>query len=74
MTSIAHKKHHAKNALKKYKRRMKREHEFRDTKDPKWGLGLNDTHSRDMHRLAILLLIGAVGYVYALADRLSRQT
>lgn len=60
VTSIAHQKHQAKNVTKKYKRRMKIEHEFRDTKDPKWGLGLNYTRTRDMHRLAILLLIGAV--------------
>jgi hypothetical protein len=60
VTSIAHTKHHGKTVVKKYKRRMKIEHEFRDSKDPKWGLGLNYTLTRNRHRLAILLLIGTV--------------
>lgn len=60
VTSITPKKYQATNVVKKYKRRMKIEHEFRDTKDPKWGLGLNYTRTRNMHRLAILLLIGTV--------------
>ena len=60
VTSMTQKPHQAKHIVKKYKRRMKIEHEFRDTKDPKWGLGLNYTRTRNIHRLAILLLIGAI--------------
>jgi len=60
VTSIKHKKFQATKVVKHYKRRMKIEHEFRDTKDPKWGLGLNYTRTRSMHRLVILLLIGIV--------------
>jgi len=60
VTSVAHEKHRARYVVKSYKRRMKIEHEFRDTKDPKWGLGLNQTLTRNRQRLAILLLIGAI--------------
>jgi len=60
VTSLSHKKLKATKVVKNYKRRMKIEHEFRDTKDPKWGLGFNYTRTRNMHRLAILLLIGIV--------------
>ena len=60
VTSVAHKPQQAKTMVKNYKRRMNIEHEFRDTKDPKWGLGLNYTRTRDVQRLAILLLIGAI--------------
>ena len=46
--------------VKAYKKRMKIEHEFRDMKDSKWGIGLSETKTRDTQRLAILLLIGAL--------------
>lgn len=60
VTSVEHKPQQAKSMVKNYKRRMKIEHEFRDMKDPKWGLGLNYTRTRNVERLAILLLIGAI--------------
>ena len=40
---------------------MKIEHDFRDTKDPKWGIGLSSTGTRDQKRLTILLLVGSLG-------------
>jgi len=60
VTSVTHTKGQAIKVVKWYKRRMKIEHEFRDTKDPKWGLGLQYTRTRSSQRLAILMLIGAV--------------
>ena len=36
------------------------EHEFRNIKNHKWGLGLNETKTRDPSRLSILLLIAAI--------------
>lgn len=41
-----------------YKKRMKIEHEFRDTKDVQWGIGLSYSGTRDPQRLQILLLLG----------------
>ena len=43
-----------------YRKRMKIEHDFRDSKDPKWGLGLRRSRSMDPGRLSIQLLIGAL--------------
>lgn len=63
VTSVEHKPHQARSVVKRYKRRMKIEHEFRDMKDPKWGLGLNYTRTRNVQRLTILLLIGAIAIV-----------
>lgn len=44
--------------MKLYARRMKIEHDFRDSKDPKWGLGIRASRSEDPLRLIIQLLIG----------------
>ena len=41
-----------------YKKRMKIEHDFRDTKDPKWGLGVRESRSKDPTRIILQLLIG----------------
>lgn len=41
-----------------YKKRMKIEHDFRDSKDPKWGMGLRLSRTVDPWRLTIQLLIG----------------
>jgi Transposase DDE domain len=41
-----------------YKKRMKIEHDFRDSKDPKWGLGIRRSRTVDASRLLIQLLIG----------------
>lgn len=43
-----------------YKKRMKIEAEFRNTKDPRWGIGLSKSLTRNTQRLSILLLIGAI--------------
>lgn len=65
VTSIQYKnKFDAKVIVKRYARRMKIEHEFRTTKNAKWGLGLNQTLSKDKIRLEILLLIGAIAMLY----------
>jgi hypothetical protein len=50
----------AKKIVRAYKRRMKIEHDFRDTKDMKCGLGLNLILTRDLRRLETMLLIGAL--------------
>jgi hypothetical protein len=41
-----------------YRKRMKIEHDFRDSKDPKWGLGIRESRSIDPMRLILQLLIG----------------
>jgi len=46
-----------------YKRRMKIEHDFRDSKDPKWGLGIRESRSSDPMRLILQLLIGFLASV-----------
>ncbi len=47
----------AKVIMNFYKGRMKIEHEFRDTKDPRWGIGLRESRSKDPIRLSIQLMI-----------------
>jgi hypothetical protein len=46
-----------------YKRRMKIEHDFRDSKDPKWGLGIRESGTADPLRLILQLLIGFLASV-----------
>jgi hypothetical protein len=46
-----------------YKMRMKIEHDFRDSKDPKWGLGIKESRSSDPMRLILQLLIGFLASV-----------
>ncbi|MBY0545069.1 MAG: transposase [Gammaproteobacteria bacterium] len=41
-----------------YRKRMKIEHDFRDTKDPRWGLGIRESRTKDPARLILQLLIG----------------
>lgn len=43
-----------------YSGRMQIEQTFRDIKNPRWGLGLSDSQTRQPERLATLLLIGAL--------------
>ena len=50
----------AKKEVKTYKRRMKIEHDFRDTKDPQWGLGLRYSRTKQIKRLEVLLLISTL--------------
>jgi len=47
-------------AVKLYGRRFTIEETFRDTKDPRYGLGLSATHVRDVNRRDRLLLICAM--------------
>lgn len=47
-------------AVKLYARRFTIEETFRDTKDPRYGLGLSATHVRDVRRRDRLLLISAM--------------
>lgn len=44
----------------RYKRRMKIEHEFRDIKDPRWGLGFRRSGTTDLSRIRILLMLAAL--------------
>lgn len=48
----------AEKAMKIYAKRMKIEHDFRDSKDPKWGMGMRINRSQDPMRLILQLLIG----------------
>jgi hypothetical protein len=45
-------------AVNSYRKRMKVEHEFRDTKDVQWGIGLAYTRAKEPFSLELLLLIG----------------
>lgn len=49
---------HAKSIVKLYAQRMRIEESFRDTKNLRWGQGLEVTRSRSAERLQMLLLIG----------------
>lgn len=44
--------------VSRYRYRMRIEHEFRSTKNSQWGIGLENTLTRNAQRLQILLLIG----------------
>ena len=55
----------ATNAVKKYSKRMKIEHEFRSTKNPQYGIGLSYSRSMDPKILQVLLLIGQL-YLFLL--------
>jgi hypothetical protein len=48
----------AEKVMKIYAKRMKIEHDFRDSKDPKWGMGMRINRSQDPMRLTLQLLIG----------------
>lgn len=55
----------AKAVVAIYAGRMQIEQTFRDTKNPRWGMGLTQSQTRKPQRLATLLLIGALA-CYAL--------
>ena len=40
--------------------RMQIEQTFRDTKNPRWGLGLSESQTRILERMSVLLMIGAL--------------
>ena len=48
----------AEKAIKIYAKRMKIEHDFRDSKDPKWGMGMRESRSHDPMRLTLQLMLG----------------
>lgn len=56
-TSLSGKEEQVWQIIKAYKKRMRIEHEFRDLKDPKWGLGLGLSRTRCASRKRILLLV-----------------
>lgn len=51
--------------IKIYKSRMQIEEGFRDLKNPKYGFGLRNAHSRDSKRIRILLLIAMLASLIA---------
>jgi Transposase DDE domain len=53
-------KTNAKKVVNTYRRRMKIEHDFRDTKSSRWGLGLSFSRTTQVARLEILLLISTL--------------
>jgi hypothetical protein len=61
VTSVSHRvTKHPEKVVRKYKRRMKIEHEFRTIKNNKWGMGFNQAKTQSVERLAIFLLIAAI--------------
>jgi len=46
--------------MNRYARRMKIEHEFRDTKDERWGLGFHFSRTKNIHRLRILIMLSVL--------------
>jgi hypothetical protein len=50
----------AEEAIRMYAGRMQIEQTFRDLKNAKWGMGLSNSQTKGLHRLAALLLIGAL--------------
>ena len=46
--------------IERYRTRMKIEHDFRSTKNIRWGIGLDYARSHDNRRLEMLLLIGTL--------------
>jgi hypothetical protein len=51
----------AKKVVGIYRERMQIEENFRDTKNQRYGFGLNESQTKTPERMAILLLIGAIG-------------
>jgi hypothetical protein len=60
VTSISIVNKNPKKIINRYKRRMKIEHGFRSLKNDNWGLGLNETKTRNPNRLSIMLLIASL--------------
>lgn len=50
----------AKQVVEIYAGRMQIEQTFRDVKNAQWGMGLSNSQTRKPHRLAVLLLLGAL--------------
>lgn len=60
-TSLPHDSRTARRVVKLYALRMKIEQGIRDTRDTRWGFGLRYARSRRVERLALLVLIAALG-------------
>lgn len=60
LLATSHEKLSPKLIVKIYRKRMKIEGTFRNTKNSKWGIGFRDSLTRNPIRLSILLLIGAI--------------
>lgn len=50
----------AQKIMNRYAKRMKIEHEFRDTKDERWGLGFRFSRTRNIDRLRILIMLSVL--------------
>jgi hypothetical protein len=59
-TSLPHRRGSSQRIQLLYAQRMQIEETFRDTKNPRWGLGLSYARCDDGRRLEVLLLIGAL--------------
>jgi hypothetical protein len=59
-TSLVGEQKHAQRIIKLYKTRMQIEEAFRDTKSTRIGFSLSESLTRNLQRLEILLLIGAL--------------
>ncbi|EEY3989811.1 TPA: transposase [Escherichia coli] len=53
----------AKQIMKLYSRRMQIEQNFRDEKNPRWGLGLREGMSQSVERIEVLCLIGVLASI-----------
>ena len=60
-TSLPHDSRTARRVVKLYALRMKIEQAIRDTKDTRWGFGLRYARSRRAERVAMLVLLAALG-------------
>ncbi len=60
VTSLPQSQDNPNHIVNIYRQRMRIEENFRDTKNPHYGLGLKDSLTRTPERMAILLLIAAI--------------
>lgn len=58
VTSLSGSQGNAEQIIRRYRHRMRIEHEFRNTKNSQWGIGLSYCQTKTAERLEILLLIG----------------
>jgi hypothetical protein len=59
-TSLPHARGEERRIKRLYEQRMQIEETFRDTKSPRWGLGLRYCRCHNVERLQVLLLVGAL--------------
>jgi len=60
VTSLSQARENPKHSVNIYRQRMRIEENFRDTKCPRYGLGLKNSLTRTPERMGILLLIAAI--------------